>query len=431
MTWTSETIARPAESAGGRIGRFRVVIVALLFAATVINYIDRQMIGILKPTLQQEFGWTEVTYGDIVFWFQAAYAVGFLLFGRIMDRIGTRRGYSLAMAIWTVAHVAHAAARTATAFMAARFFLGLGESGSFPAGLKAVADWFPKRERAFAIGIFNAGSNIGAILTPLLVPAITLAFGWRMAFVLTGLFSIVWLPLWWVIYRLPEDHPRVGAVELAHIRSDGEPEATTIRWTRLLTVKETWAFALGKFLIDPIWWMFLFWLPDFLARRHGLNLRSFALPLIVVYVMSDMGSIAGGWLSSRLMSRGASLNRARKLAMLVCAVCVVPIGFASNVDSLWVAVLIIGLATAAHQGFSANLFALPSDVLPRAAVGSVVGIGGAAGAIGGMAMAKYAGWVLDRLGTYTPIFIVAASAYLIALLVIHVLAPRLAPAKIA
>ena len=431
MTWTNESIARPIESASGRIGRFRAVICGLLFAATVINYIDRQMIGVLKPTLQREFGWSEITYGDIVFWFQAAYAVGFVLFGRLMDRLGTRRGYTLAMAIWTVAHVAHGAARTATAFMTARFFLGLGESGSFPAGLKAVADWFPKRERALAIGIFNAGSNIGAILTPLLVPAITLAFGWRMAFLLTGSFSIVWLPLWWLIYRLPEHHSRVGAAELAHIRSDPEPAAAAIPWARLLTVKETWAFALGKFLIDPIWWMFLFWLPDFLARRHGLNLQSFAAPLIAVYVMSDIGSVAGGWLSSRLMSRGTSPNRARKLAMLVCAVCVLPIMFAANIDSLWSAVLIIGLATAAHQGFSANLFALPSDVFPREAVGSVVGIGGAAGAIGGMVMAKYAGWVLDRLGTYTPIFIVAASAYLIALLAIHVITPRLAPARIA
>jgi ACS family hexuronate transporter-like MFS transporter len=431
MTSTSESLPAPVESIGGRIGRFRAVICALLFAATVINYIDRQMIGVLKPTLQHEFGWTEITYGDIVFWFQAAYAVGFLSFGRIMDRLGTRRGYSLAMAMWTIAHVAHGAVRSATAFMVARFFLGLGESGSFPAGLKAVADWFPKRERALAIGIFNAGSNIGAILTPLLVPAITLVFGWRMAFVITGAFGIVWLPLWWVIYRLPEHHARVGAAELAHIRSDGEVVAGSIPWRRLLTVRETWAFAVGKFLIDPIWWMFLFWLPDFLARRHGLNLQSFALPLITVYVMSDIGSVAGGWLSSRLMSRGATPNRARKLAMLVCAVCVLPIMLAANVDSLWSAVLIIGLATAAHQGFSANLFALPSDVFPREAVGSVVGIGGSAGAIGGMVMAKYAGWVLDRLGTYTPIFIVAASSYLVALLLIHLLTPRLAPARLA
>jgi ACS family hexuronate transporter-like MFS transporter len=430
MVWTNESIAKAVEGQG-RIGRFRAVICALIFAAMVINYIDRQMIGVLKPLLQQEFGWTDITYGDIVFWFQAAYAVGFIIFGRVMDWMGARWGFCLVMTMWTLAHLAHAAARSAGSFMAARFFLGLGESGSFPASLKAVADWFPKRERALAIGVFNAGTNIGAILTPLLVPAITLTVGWRMAFVITGAFSLIWLPIWWMVYRPPEHHPRVGAAELAHIRSDVEPAATKVPWLRLLTVKETWAFALGKFLTDPIWWMFLFWLPDFLARRHGLNLQSFAPPLIAIYVMSDTGSVCGGWLSSRLMRRGVSLNRSRKLAMFVCAICVVPIVFATHIDSLWAAVLIIGLATAAHQGFSANLFALPSDVFPREAVGSVVGIGGAAGAIGGMIMSKYAGWVLERMGTYTPIFFVAGSAYLIALLVIHLLSPRLDRARIA
>ena len=412
-----------------RISHYRWVICALIFAATVINYIDRQMIGVLKPTLQQEFGWTEVTYGDIVFWFQAAYAVGFVAFGRLMDRLGTRVGYTLAMTVWTLAHMAHGAARSATGFMTARFALGIGESGNFPASLKAVADWFPKRERALAIGIFNAGANFGAILTPLLVPALTIAFGWRMAFLLTGLFGVIWLPFWWVIYRLPEDHRRVGVEELAHIRSDPQTPVVAVSWGRMFRVKETWAFAVGKFLIDPIWWMFLFWLPDFLVRRHGLNLKTFGLPLIAVYLMSNFGSIAGGWMSSRMMRRGASANRARKVTMLICALCVLPIVFASVVDNLWLAVFILGLATAAHQGFSANLYALPSDVFPREAVGTVVGIGGAAGAIGGMVIAKYAGWVLDRMGTYTPIFVVAASAYLMALLIVHVLSPRLAPAK--
>jgi len=418
------------ERVRGRISHYRWVICALIFAATVINYIDRQMIGVLKPTLQQEFGWTEVTYGDIVFWFQAAYAVGFVAFGRLMDRLGTRVGYTLAMTVWTLAHMAHGAARSATGFMSARFALGIGESGNFPASLKAVADWFPKRERALAIGIFNAGANIGAILTPLLVPALTIAFGWRMAFLLTGLFGVIWLPFWWVIYRLPEDHPRVGVEELAHIQSDPQTPVVAVSWGRMFRVKETWAFAVGKFLIDPIWWMFLFWLPDFLVRRHGLNLKTFGLPLITVYLMSNFGSLAGGWMSSRMMRRGASANRARKLTMLICGLCVLPIVFASVVDSLWLAVFILGLATAAHQGFSANLYALPSDVFPREAVGTVVGIGGAAGAIGGMVIAKYAGWVLDRMGTYTPIFVVAASAYLVALLIVHLLSPRLAPAKI-
>jgi len=430
MSLNSAGAVDSIERVRGRISHYRWVICALIFAATVINYIDRQMIGVLKPTLQQEFGWTEVTYGDIVFWFQAAYAVGFVAFGRLMDRLGTRVGYTLAMTVWTLAHMAHGAARSATGFMSARFALGIGESGNFPASLKAVADWFPKRERALAIGIFNAGANFGAILTPLLVPALTIAFGWRMAFLLTGLFGVIWLPFWWVIYRLPEDHPRVGVEELAHIRSDPQTPVVAVSWGRMFRVKETWAFAVGKFLIDPIWWMFLFWLPDFLVRRHGLNLKTFGPPLIAVYLMSNFGSIAGGWMSSWMMRRGASANRARKVTMLICALCVLPIVFASVVENLWLAVFILGLATAAHQGFSANLYALPSDVFPREAVGTVVGIGGAAGAIGGMVIAKYAGWVLDRMGTYTPIFVVAASAYLMALLIIHVLSPRLAPAKI-
>jgi MFS transporter, ACS family, hexuronate transporter len=430
MSLNSAGAVDSIERVRGRISHYRWVICALIFAATVINYIDRQMIGVLKPTLQQEFDWTEVTYGDIVFWFQAAYAVGFVAFGRLMDRLGTRVGYTLAMTVWTLAHMAHGAARSATGFMSARFALGIGESGNFPASLKAVADWFPKRERALAIGIFNAGANIGAILTPLLVPALTIAFGWRMAFLLTGLFGVIWLPFWWVIYRLPEDHPRVGVEELAHIQSDPQTPVVAVSWGRMFRVKETWAFAVGKFLIDPIWWMFLFWLPDFLVRRHGLNLKTFGLPLIAVYLMSNFGSIAGGWMSSRMMRRGASANRARKLTMLICGLCVLPIVFASVVDNLWLAVFILGLATAAHQGFSANLYALPSDVFPREAVGTVVGIGGAAGAIGGMVIAKYAGWVLDRMGTYTPIFVVAASVYLVALLIVHLLSPRLAPAKI-
>jgi len=427
---SNEGGTEPPNPDGTRAGRYRWFICGLIFAATVINYVDRQMIGVLKPTLQREFGWTEITYGDIVFWFQAAYALGFVVFGRLMDRLGTRLGYALAMAIWTAAHIAHSAARSATSFMTVRFMLGVGESGNFPAGLKAVADWFPKRERTLAIGVFNAGSNIGAILTPILVPAITLAFGWRMAFLLTSSFSLIWLPVWWFSYRVPERHRKVGAAELAYIRSDAVLPMPAIPWRRLLMFRETWAFALGKFLIDPIWWMFLFWLPDFLARRHGLHLATFGPPLIAVYLMSDIGSVAGGWFSSHLMKRGASVNRARKLAMLVCAVCVLPIMFASTVDSLWLAVLIVGLATAGHQGFSATFFSLPSDVFPREAVGSVVGIGGAIGAIGGMVMAKCAGWVLDSIGTYTPIFIVAGSAYLIALLVVHVLSPRLAPVKI-
>ncbi|MFN3511479.1 MAG: MFS transporter [Phenylobacterium sp.] len=425
------TTTRPDfAEAGAKVGNFRWVIVALLFTAMVINYVDRQTIGLLKGELSQEFGWSENDYADLVFWFQASYAVAYLAFGRIVDRIGARWGFGIAFLIWQVAHIAHAGARGLTGFIFARVALGVGEGGGFPGGIKAVAEWFPKKERAFATGIFNAGTNIGAIVTPLVIPAITLAWGWQMAFIVTGLVGLVWLPIWLIVYRRPREHSKVTAAELAHIESDPPDPVEKIAWRRLLTVKETWAYAIGKFLIDPIWWMFLFWLPDFLGKRHGLDLKTFGPPLIAIYLLSDVGSVGGGWLSSRFMKMGWSINAARKTTMLICALCAVPVAFAAFASNLWVAVLIIGLATAAHQGFSANLYTLPSDVFPRAAVGSVVGIGGMVGAIGGMAMAKYAGYVLDQIGTYTPIFVVAGSAYLLALLVVHLLSPRMEPAKI-
>jgi ACS family hexuronate transporter-like MFS transporter len=417
-------------AAAARVGRYRWLICGLLFAATAINYVDRQMIGVLKPTLQAELGWSETSYADIVFWFQAAYAVGYLSFGKIVDVFGARIGYAIAFVIWTVAHVAHGAARTTAQFAVARFVLGLGESGNFPASTKAVAEWFPARERALAIGILNAGSNVGAILTPIIVPIITLAMGWRWAFVLTGLFSVVWLVVWVIVYRRPREATQVSPAEIAYIESDPADPVERISWRRLLMVRETWAYALGKFLIDPIWWMFLFWLPDFLGRRHGLDLMSFGPPLVAIYLLSDVGSVVGGWSSSRMMKRGKSANFARKMTMLGCAFAVTPIFFAQSVDSLWGAVLIIGIATAAHQAFSANLYTLPSDLFPRGAVGSVVGIGGTIGAIGGMLMAKYAGYILDTVGTYTPIFAVAGSAYFVALAVIHILSPRMERAKL-
>jgi ACS family hexuronate transporter-like MFS transporter len=410
-----------------RLGRRRWLVVALLFAAMVINYVDRQTIGLLKGDLTRAFGWSEENYADIVFWFQASYAAAYLLWGRIVDRIGAKWGLGLAFLFWQLAHLAHAGARSLNGFIAARLMLGVGEGGAFPGGIKAVAEWFPKSERAFATGLFNAGSNIGAIVTPLVVPAITLAFGWQAAFIATGVAGLIWLPIWLLLYRRPREDKRLTAAERAHIERDPADVTTAVPWTQLLGKRETWAYAVGKFLIDPIWWMFLFWLPDFLSKRHGLDLKSFGPPLVVIYLLSDGGSVAGGWLSSRLISRGWSVNRARKTTMLICALAATPVAFAANVSDLWLAVGIIGLATAAHQGFSANLYTLPGDVFPRSAVGSVVGIGGMVGAIGGMAMAKYAGFVLDRLGTYTPIFLVAASAYLLALAAVHLLSPRLEP----
>ncbi|WP_176400246.1 MFS transporter [Sphingobium sp. Z007] len=411
--------------------RYRWVVVALLFAATAINYVDRQMIGVLKPTLSAEMGWSETDYANIVFWFQAAYAVGYLGFGRIVDMVGARFGYAIAVVIWTIAHMAHGGVHSVTQFAMARFGLGVGESGNFPAGIKAVTEWFPQKERAFAIGLFNAGANIGAIVTPLLVPWLTVAYGWRVAFYATGLFGIVWLIAWLTFYRRPDDHPRISAQELAYIRQDAADPVEPIGWSRLLTIRETWAYAIGKFCIDPIWWFFLFWLPGYLGTRYGLDLLSFGPPLVAIYLLSDLGSVAGGWMSGRLMKAGKSVNAARKLTMLLCACAVLPVFFAQSIDNLWLAVLVIGVATAAHQAFSANLYTLPSDLFPRGAVGSVVGIGGTLGAVGGMAMAKYAGYVLDGIGSYTPLFAVAGSAYFIALAAVHLLSPRLVRVSIA
>jgi ACS family hexuronate transporter-like MFS transporter len=412
-------IDRPAMS------RYRWVICALLFAATSINYVDRQIIGVLKPTLQHEYGWTESSYSDVIFWFQAAYALGYLGFGRLIDKIGARLGYATVVVLWTAAHIAHAFVSTIGGFIAVRFALGFGESGNFPAALKAIAEWFPKSERAFATGIFNAGSNIGAILTPLIVPGITLALGWRAAFVVTGSFSLVWLVVWLKVYRQPSVHPRVNREELTFITSDPSANGERISWRRLLRVRETWAYATARFLIDPIWWMFLFWLPDFFAKRYSLDLRNFGPPLVVVYAVSDIGSIAGGWMSSKLIRLRVNLNSARKLTMLLASVLVFPVMFAMYADNLWMAVALVGMATAGHQAFSVNLYTFPSDVFPKQAVASVVGIGGTAGAVGGMLMAKYAGWVLDAVGTYTPIFIVAAAAYWLALAALQFLAPRM------
>jgi MFS transporter, ACS family, hexuronate transporter len=409
--------------------RFRWVILALLFAATALNYLDRQIIGVLKPTIQAELSWSESDYATLIFWFQAAYATGYLCFGRLIDRVGVKSGLALALFVWTAAHMAHALVFSVLGFALARIMLGLGEGGSFPGGLKAIAEWFPKRERAFAVGVFNSGTNVGAILTPIVVPVITLAFGWRWAIALTGVLGIVWLVGWWSAYASPRSHRRVSASELALIESDPPDPITPTPLRALLRTRELWAYALAKFLIDPVWWLFLFWLPDFFFRTHGLNLKTFGLPLVVIYLASDVGAVAGGWMSSALMASGRSLNTSRKLAMLVSALCVIPVIYAAQVADLWTAVALLGLATAAHQAFSANLFTLPSDLFPRKAVATVVGAGGAVGAIGGMLMAKYVGWILGSVGGYTPIFALCGGLYLVALIIIHLLSPRYEPIK--
>ena len=441
MTDATSASAGPARGEPIQIqppsGKYRWVVVWLLFAAMVINYVDRQALGVLKPTLMAEFGWSETNFADIIFWFQFAYAISYLLWGRLVDRIGARWGFGIAFVIWQIAFIAHAGIRSLNTAIIARIALGIGEGGGFPAGIKAVTEWFPKKERAFAVGIFNAGTNIGAIVTPLIIPLIASVWlgtaeqpNWRMALIIVGALGFIWVPVWFLVYRRPEEHKKVTPAELNWIAQDAPDPTHKIGWLKLLTVKETWAYALGKFLIDPIWWFFLFWLPGFLGAQYDLNLLTFGPPLIAIYLMSDVGSIGGGWMSGQFLKRGMSLGAARKLTMLICALAVTPVAFAGNIDNLWLAVLVIGIATAAHQGFSANLYAMPGDVFPRSAVGSVVGIGGMIGGFGGMAMAKYAGYVLDQIGSYTPIFVVAASAYLLALLVIHILSPRYDAAKV-
>jgi ACS family hexuronate transporter-like MFS transporter len=432
-----------------RVGTFRWVICGLLFLAATINYIDRQVIGILKTTLQPQFGWSEIDYSDIVFAFQLAYAIGFIFAGRLMDRVGTKVGFALALTIWSLAAVAHAGATafgpaaavvlgaiglkysaSVAGFIAARFALGLGESGNFPAAIKTVAEWFPRSERAFATGLFNAGTNIGAIVTPMVVPFITIRYGWQAAFVATGLVGFAWLALWWSLYERPDRHPRLAAPERAYITADPPDPAVKVAWKTLLPHRQAWTVATAKFMTDPIWWVYLFWIPDFFSRKFGLSLLELGPPVIVVYLVSDVGSVFGGWLSSRLITRGWSVNASRKTAMLVCATAVVPIVAASRVESMWAAVALISLAAAAHQGWSANVYTLASDMFPRQAVGSVIGFAGMSGAVGGMLIAKLTGYILQTTGSYLPVFIIAGTTYLVTLAIVHALSPRLEPARL-
>jgi ACS family hexuronate transporter-like MFS transporter len=411
-------------------GHFRWVICALLLFGTTKNYMDRNVLGVLNKTLQHDLGWTEIDYSNLVVAFQAAYALGMVVVGRLIDKLGTRLGYAIAMVFWSLASMGTALGSSLTSFTISRVALGLGESAIFPASIKAVAEWFPRKERALATGIFNAGTSFGAMLTPLVVPWINARWGWRGSFVGIGALGFVWLMFWLAIYRKPEEHPRVSRAELEYIRSDPQEPARKIQWTALLPLRQTWAFVAGKFLIDPVWWFYLFWVPGFLQSKHGLALTGIGAPIVVIYLISDVGSVAAGWMSSWLIQRGSTVNAARKIAMLVCAIGVVPVVFAYRVESTWSAVLLIGLAAACHQGFSANLYTLTSDMFPARAVGSVVGIGGMAGAIGGLFIATVVGHVLQWTGSYRVPFLIAGSAYLLALVVIHTLVPRMEPAKI-
>jgi ACS family hexuronate transporter-like MFS transporter len=402
-----------------RPSSYRWTICALLFAATTINYVDRQVLGILAPTLQRELHWTEADYGDIVSWFSFAYAFGFLVAGRVVDWIGVRRGLAAAVVAWSVAAIGHAFARTVTGFSFARAMLGASESAIFPGSIKAVAEWFPQKERALATGIFNAGTNTGAILTPLLVPWIALRWGWQWAFVATGALGLVWLFVWIPLYRNPEPGP------------DTPVAGETASWVSLFGYRQTWAFIVGKLMADPVWWFYLYWLPKFLDAKYGVKLAQVAAPIIVVYLIADVGSVGGGWMSSALIKRGWSVNRARKATMLAMALIIVPTTLVSRAPSMWTAVLIVGVAAAAHQAWSANVYTLASDMFPKSAVGSVVGIGAFAGAMGGVVFQRITGRVLQANGSdYSPIFVVCGLAYVTAWAIIHLLAPRLVPARL-
>jgi len=419
------------QEAKPKTGGFRWTVCALLFFATTINYIDRQVLGILAPHLQKIIGWSEVDYGYIVTAFQAAYALGLLLFGRFIDRFGTKTGYTVSITLWSVAAMAHAAARSAFGFGAARSALGFGESGNFPTAITTVAEWFPKKERALATGIFNAGCGVGTIIAPAVVPWITIQFGWPAAFLLTGSIGFAWVVFWLLFYDTPEKKKSLSRRELDYILSDPpEPALEKIKWLGLLKYKQTWAIVIGKFLTDPIWWFYLYWLPKFLNAKFGLTLATFGPPLIAVYVMADVGSIGGGWLSSAFIKKGRSINRSRKLVMLICALCVVPIITVSAAPSVVIAVLIFGLAGAAHQAWSANIFTFASDMFPKKAVGSVTGLGGMAGAVGGMLFASLTGYILEKTGSYFIMSLIAGLVYLTALGIIQLLAPKLKPAEI-
>ncbi|HTF19274.1 MAG TPA: MFS transporter [Chryseolinea sp.] len=419
-------------------GHYRWVVCALLFFATTINYIDRQVIGLLKPTLEQEYNWSESDYANIVMAFSAAYALGLLLFGRIVDKIGTKLGYTISVLFWSIAAMLHAGVQSTLGFGAVRAFLGISEAGNFPTAIKATAEWFPKRERALATGIFNSGTNIGAVIAPVVVPWMLGNFGWRPAFLWTGAIGFLWLIFWWIFYEIPQRQKRLSKAEYDLIHSDSETQEDLSRtkesvpWLKLLGIRQTYAFVFGKLLTDPIWWFFLFWLPSYFAEAYNIDLKKPNLQLVIVYTATTIGSVGGGYLSSYLIRKGWLVFKARKVSMLLFAFCVTPIMLAPNAGNVWVAVGLISLAAAAHQAWSANIFTTVSDMFPKHAVSSVVGIGGMAGSIGGMLFPLLVGSLLDHykaLGHivtgYNILFVICGFGYLIAWVTMHFLAPRM------
>jgi ACS family hexuronate transporter-like MFS transporter len=418
------------------MGKYRWVVVALLFFATTINYLDRQVIGLLKDNLAKDFNWTEKDYSRIVMAFTSAYAFALLLFGRLIDKIGTRLGYAVSIVIWSVAAMFHALASSTLGFGIARTALGLGEAGNFPAAIKAVAEWFPKKDRALATGVFNSGTNIAAVVGPPVIAWIFSSYGWKQAFIWTGGLGFIWLIFWWWLYEIPSKQKRLKAAELDYINSDkdesGGDSGEKIGWFKLFRVRQTWAFVLGKFLTDPVWWFYLFWIPSYFNTTYHLNLTSSAIHVSTVYVVASFGSILGGYLSGWLIKRGLPVYKARKFSMLFFACCVVPIFFVRYTNSIWPAVWLISLAAAAHQAWSANIFTLASDIFPRKTLSSVVGIGGMAGSAGGILFPFLIGIILEhfkllgRLGTgYNIIFGICAVAYLLAWIVMQLLSPKM------
>ena len=423
------------------IGRYRWTICSLVFFATTINYLDRAVISLLKSTLTTELKWDDADYTNVEIAFKVSYAIGLLLAGRFIDKVGTKKGYAWATGLWSVAAVFHAAAKSVFGFSVARAALGVTEAGNFPAAIKTVAEWFPRKERALATGLFNSGANIGAIVAPLSVPFIAAAYGWQWAFIATGILGFVWLYFWNKHYYKPSEHPKLSAAELAYINSDSDAIAEgdalntkSFSWAALLKYKQTWAFAIGKLLTDPIWWFYLFWLPDFLESQYQIKGTAIALPVAAVYTMSAVGSVFGGWLPMFLIKNNWPIFKARKSSMLLYAFLVLPILFAQVLGgmNMWLAVFVIGIAAAAHQAWSANIFTTVSDMFPKRAVGSVTGIGGMFGAIGGillsMAVQKNLFVHYRSIGqietAYYIMFIVCGSAYLLAWLIMHILVPK-------
>lgn len=414
---------------------YRWRVVALLFCATTINYLDRQVLGLLKPTLEADFGWSESDFSHIVMAFQAAYAFSLIGFGAIIDKIGTKIGYVISVVVWSIAAMLHAVATGTFSFGFMRAILGLGEAGNFPVAIKATAEWFPKKERALATGIFNSGANIGAVVAPIMVPWILGAYGWQEAFLITGALGFVWLIFWWRMYDLPSKQKQVNRAEYDYIHSDNEPDTSKeapVKWLQLFRIRQTWAFVFGKMLTDPIWWFFLYWLPSYFAEAFKLNLSKPSPELVIVYTATTIGSIGGGYLSGYFIKKGWPVFRARKTSMLIFAFLVTPIMAAQYTTNIWQAVVLISLAAAAHQAWSANIFTTASDMFPKKAVSSVVGIGGMAGSVGGILFPLLVGIILDNYkaagnigGGYNVIFIICGFAYLLAWGVMHVFSPKM------